>query len=82
VQVSVELLPPQIRTNPNLDEVQSAVNRCALAILRSVQITPWETARVPAHVREASMSQMVLGSQELVAPILVLTGCAPVPRRA
>ena len=58
------------------------MNRCALAILRSVQITPWETARVPAHVREASMSKMVLGSQELVAPILVLTGCGPVPRRA
>lgn len=74
-KVSVELLPPQIRTNPNLDEVQSAVNRCALAILRSVNISAWKTLRVPDAVRTASMSEMVLMSAELVPSLLVLTGC-------
>eukprot|EP00961_Rhodomonas_salina_P168591 2272360-Rhodomonas_salina.1 len=73
-QVHVELVMPRVRTSPALEDVQLAINRCALAILRSIRITPW-IRRASSVLDDNGMKDKVLSSIDLVPSVLVLTGC-------
>jgi dynein heavy chain len=73
-RVNVELVLKTLKTNPSLSDVQLAINRCALAILRSVRITPWTLKYCPKNSSLFSIMDKVLGAREIVPVLLLLTG--------
>jgi len=73
-KVEIELLPPQVKASPGIEDVQQAVNRTALAILRAMKITPWKSLTEESKTKLFDISDKVLGSIEVVRAVLTLTG--------
>jgi dynein heavy chain len=73
-RVEIELLPPQVKASPSIDDVQQAVNRTALAILRAMNVTPWKSMSEATRAKLFDISDKVLGSIEVVRGVLMLTG--------
>jgi len=73
-KVDIELLPPQVKASPSIDDVQHAVNRTAKAILSAMKITPWRSLTEQSLERIFNISERVLRSIEVVRGVLMLTG--------
>ena len=73
-EVNVQLVSHNIQTNPSLEDVQHAINCCALAILRSLDVKFWETHQSNIQPRP-TIADRVRASKEIVLVILLLTGC-------
>ena len=74
--VDIELSLPLVTMNPSLDEIQAAINRCALNILRcSKSIYQWAKGN---GIRDRSQRQpyhhMIGQDYQIVAVCLILTG--------
>jgi dynein heavy chain len=56
-QVDVELCVPSVTINPNLDDIQSAIDNCAVQIIKSTQqIESWKSITAFANVDKQEMS--------------------------
>ena len=73
-KVEIELLPPQIKASPSIDDVQLAVNRTALSILQAMKIKPWQSMTPDMPDELFDISERVLGSIDVVRGVLMLTG--------
>lgn len=72
--VDVELQPPAVLMNPSLDEVQEAINRAAIAVLKfSKQLLQWGDKNLPEADREAFYPE-IARNKEIVKVVLLLTG--------
>ena len=74
--VDVELAIPQVAMNPGLDEIQEAVDRTALYILKcSKKLYAWGTDRSAKDDGDrASYHDLIAGDTEIVKNVLLLTG--------
>jgi len=73
-KVDIELLPPQVKASPSIDDVQQAVNRTAKAILGAMKVAPWRSLTEKSLERIFDISDKVLSSIEVVRGVLMLTG--------
>jgi len=69
--VNVELNAPNVTMNPPLEEIQSAINRCAIHVLRvSKRVYQWGGGKDKAQ----SFNQLIAKDKEIVKVVLFLTG--------
>ena len=74
-EVSVELASPNVTINPSLEEIQAAINRCAINVLRcSKRIYRWGQNRKDDLSRLDSFHQLIAQDKEIVKMVLLLTG--------
>eukprot|EP00762_Andalucia_godoyi_P000483 ANDGO_03248.mRNA.1 Dynein gamma chain len=72
--VDVELQPPNVLMNPSLDEVQEAINRAAIAVLRcSKQLFQWSVKTMDPALKESFYPELAR-NKEIVKVVLLLTG--------
>ena len=76
--VDIELSLPLVTMNPSLDEIQAAINRCALNILRcSKHILQWPMKPPPPRVTRSEripFHHVIAQDYTVVAVCLMLTG--------
>ena len=76
--VDIELSLPVVTMNPSLDEIQAAINRCALNVLRcSKNIYQWSLTRSENSARRThrqSYHHLIGQDYQIVAVCLMLTG--------
>lgn len=73
-EVDVQLSVPSVRLSPSLSEVQRAINKCAVAVIRaSKSVSQWEQAGMPEEEKRSYFD--VLGcDMEIIKVALLLTG--------
>jgi len=73
-ELEVQLVAPHVRLTPTLEEVQSAINKCATAVLGcSKQLYEWNQEDV-AEENRASFFAKITNDIEIVRVVLLLTG--------
>ncbi len=85
--IDVELSVPSVTINPNLDDVQSAINACALQIIKCTQqIVAWQSIIVfdgdNKHSTKFSLDwsggksvyERAANDMEMVKTVIILTG--------
>ena len=73
-ELEVTLSSPHVRLVPTLEEVQSAINKCATAVLGSNRnLFDWGQAEVPEDERATFFSK-ITNDLEIVRVVLLLTG--------
>ena len=73
-ELEVQLSAPNVRLSPSLDEVQSAINKCATAVLGSSKhLFDWGQAEVPEDDRTTFFAK-ITNDLEIVRVVLLLTG--------
>lgn len=84
-QVDVELCVPSVTINPSLDDIQSAIDKCAVEIIRSTQqIASWKSKIAFNRENEEDLTEMqqrrptfharIANDIEMVKNVLILTG--------
>jgi dynein heavy chain len=73
--VNVELSLPNVTMNPSLEEIQAAINRCAINVLRcSKRICQWGQDREQDISRLQTFHSLIAQDREIVKVVLLLTG--------
>eukprot|EP00960_Hanusia_phi_P046745 758011-Hanusia_phi.AAC.1 len=73
--VDIELTNSIVTMNPSLDEIQNAVNRCALNILRTSKlIFQWPNSIKTSVVHRESFHALIAKDYQIVSVCLILTG--------
>ena len=76
--VDVELSIPQVAMNPSLDDIQQAINRTAMYVLKcSKGLLAWGTTRVQGEEtaeKAPSFFDLIAREPEIVKNVLLLTG--------
>eukprot|EP00960_Hanusia_phi_P069522 767109-Hanusia_phi.AAC.3 len=73
--VNVELSVPNVTMNPSLDEIQAAINRCAINVLKcSKSICQWGQDRSQDVSKLQTFHSLIAQDREIVKVVLLLTG--------
>ena len=73
--VNVELYVPNVSMNPTLEEIQVAINRCAINVLKcSKRIVCWGQDRNQDISRLNTFHSLIAQDREIVKVVLLLTG--------
>eukprot|EP00961_Rhodomonas_salina_P280023 3782901-Rhodomonas_salina.1 len=73
--VNVELSLPNVTMNPNLEEIQAAINRCAINVLKcSKRICQWGQDREQEIDKLQTFHALIAQDREIVKVVLLLTG--------
>eukprot|EP01038_Epipyxis_sp_PR26KG_P006437 gene6437-8857_t len=73
-EVDVQLSVPSVRLSPSLDEIQSAINLSAVAVLGSMKkMWQWKQSHIPEKER-SSFFDLMGQDMEIIKTVLLLTG--------
>ena len=73
--VNVELYVPNVSMNPDLEEIQTAINRCAINVLKcSKRICQWGQDRTQDISKLSTFHSLIAQDREIVKVVLLLTG--------
>lgn len=73
--VNVELASPNVTINPSLEDIQAAINRCAINVLRcSKRICQWGQDRKEDIAKLQTFHSLIAKDKEIVKMVLLLTG--------
>lgn len=73
--VDVKLRVPSIMMDPTLEEVQAAINRCALHVLRcSKKLYMWGVDRNDPNASTETFHGLITTDKEIVKAVLLMTG--------
>jgi len=73
--VNVELYVPNVSMNPTLEEIQMAINRCAINVLKcSKRICQWGQDRSHDISKLSTFHALIAQDREIVKVVLLLTG--------
>ena len=73
--VNVELYVPNVSMNPDLEEIQTAINRCAINVLKcSKRICQWGQDRTQDISKLSTFHALIAQDREIVKVVLLLTG--------
>lgn len=80
--LNVELSLPNVSINPGLEEIQAAINRCGLNVLRcSKRICQWGQDRTGSLNSLATFHSKIAGDLEIVKMVLLLTASVELTKR-
>ena len=80
--LNVELSLPNVTINPGLEEIQAAINRCGLNVLRcSKRICQWGQDRTSAINSLKTFHSMIAQDKEIVKMVLLLTASVELTKR-
>jgi len=73
--LNVELYVPNVSMNPTLEEIQLAINRCAINVLKcSKRICQWGQDRTQDISKLLTFHSLIAQDREIVKVVLLLTG--------
>jgi len=80
--LNVELSLPNVTINPGLEEIQAAINRCGLNVLRcSKRICQWGQDRKSGINSLKTFHSMIAQDKEIVKMVLLLTASVELTKR-